>query len=59
MNSTLCVTYVFYFLKKNQIKRTIKVGHKNLWLHLFWDGGSIYQIEQQKTMFIVVIFHIN
>ena len=35
------ITTKLLIIKKFQIKRTIKVGFGNSWLHLFWDGGSI------------------
>ena len=45
------VLFIFYNLitikiltKKIQIRWTIKVGHRNSWLHLFWDRGSSHQV---------------
>ena len=36
------ITIKILIIKKFQIRRTIKVGRGNSWLHLFWNGGSTY-----------------
>ena len=38
------ITIKILIIKYFQIRRTIKVKHGNLWLHLKKDGGSIFRI---------------
>ena len=36
-------------IKKNYIRRTVKVGHGNPWFVFFWDGGSIIDVSSQTS----------
>ena len=44
MNSTLCVTnFLIFFINFLNKMDGQNNEHGYLWLHLFWDGGSINQ----------------
>jgi hypothetical protein len=47
MNSTLCVTnFLIFFINFSNKTDGQSAKHGYLWLHLFWDGGSMFQTRR-------------